>query len=473
MKKNLMEPGVLGDSGVGPHGWEAVAVGALRELVRIPSVSSDPARAGDVRRCAHWLAGRLTRAGLGRVRIVWTPRHPIVYGEWLGAPGEPTVLVYGHYDVQSAGHVGAWALPPFDAALRNGCVHGRSASDDTGQFLAHVVAIERFMRRDGRLPVNVKCLLEGEEEIGSVNLPAFLGRNRRALTADVAVMSDTRMLGPDRPAIMYSVRRQLALEVTVRGPRQDLHSGNFGGAVHNLLQVLCEMLARLLDSDCRIAIPGFYRRVRPIHPGERRDLARSGPSDAEIQRQTGAPGLWGERGYTVYERLTVRPSLSVTGMQGGHFGEGPKGVIPAMAKAKLSLRLVPDQDADEVERNVRGFLERIAPPTVRLEVSTQIRTRPAVVDRRHPAMRAAARAYRTAFGREPGWVRSGGSIPVVSVLQRRLLGLPTVLMGFASPGDNLHGPNERLRLANFRRGIETCMAFLTALGGGGERGGGP
>ena len=472
MSRNLMETSYLGDLGVGLHGWEVGAVEALREFVRIPSVSSDPSRAGDVRRCARWLAGRLAEAGLRRVQMVRTPRHPIVYGEWLGTRGGPTILVYGHYDVLSAEPLEAWTSPPFEALVRDGFVHGRGASDDKGQLMAHVLAIERLMRRDGRLPVNVKCLFEGEEEIGSVNLPAFLGRNRRALTADVAVMSDTRMLGPDRPAITHSVRGQLALEVTVRGPRQDLHSGNFGGAVHNPLQVLCEMIARLHDTDGRIAIPGFYRRVRHSNPVERRGLARSGPSDAEILRQTGAPSPWGERGYTAYERLTVRPSLSVTGMRGGHVGEGPKGVIPAMAKAKLSFRLVPDQEPDEVERDVRGFLERMAPPTVRLEVSTQIRTRPAVVDRRHPAMRAAARAYRTVFGREPEWVRSGGSIPVVSDLQR-LLGLPTVLMGFASPGDNLHGPNERLSLASFRRGIETCMAFLKAMGGGGGPAGVP
>ena len=435
----------------------------MQEFVRLPSVSSDPRRAGDVQRCAKWLAGQLRQAGLARVRVLPTARHPIVYGERLGAAGRPTVLIYGHYDVQPAEPLQDWKFPAFGAEIRDGFLHGRGASDDKGQMFAHVKAIESLLKTGGRLPVNVKCLFEGEEEIGSPHLPAFLTRNRRALHADAAVMSDTRMLGPDQPALTYSLRGQLAVELDVHGPHHDLHSGNFGGAVHDPLQVLCEMVARLHDRDGRVAIPGFYDRVRRWSEAERDYLARTGPSDASILREAGAAAGWGEDGYSIYERLTLRPALAVAGIRGGHGGAGPKGVIPCQALAKLSFRLVPDQEPAEIERLVRRFIARIAPPTVRVRMRTHIRSRPALIDRKHPAMRAAATAYRRVFGKSPVWVRSGGSIPVVSEFQR-VLGIPTVLMGFASPGDSLHGPNERFSLKNFQRGVLTSIAFLEELG---------
>jgi acetylornithine deacetylase/succinyl-diaminopimelate desuccinylase-like protein len=330
-------------------------------------------------------------------------------------------------------------------------------------LFAHVKAIESLLKSTRRLPVNVKCLFEGEEEIGSPNLAPFLKRNRHALRADAAVMSDTRMLGPDQPALTYSLRGQLALELELHGPHHDLHSGNFGGAVHDPLQVLCEIVARLHDRDGRIAIPGFYDRVRQWSNAEREYLARTGPSDQTILREAGSTAAWGEHGYSIYERLTLRPSLAVTGLSGGHGGTGPKGVIPCQALAKLSFRLVPDQDPAEIERLVRRFIVRAAPPTVRATVRRHIRSRPALIDRKHSAMRAAATAYRRVFGTMPVWVRSGGSIPVVSEFQR-LLGIPTVLMGFASPGDSLHGPNEKFSLKSFQRGILTSIAFLEELG---------
>jgi len=397
--------------------------------------------------------------------VLPTPRHPIVYGEWLNAPGKPTLLIYGHYDVQPAEPLKDWKFPPFAGQISNGFLHGRGASDDKGQLFTHVKALELLLKSHGRLPVNVKCLFEGEEEIGSPNLPAFLSRNRHALRADAAVMSDTRMLGPDEPALTYSLRGQLALEIEVYGPSHDLHSGNFGGAVHDPLQALCEIVARLHDGRGRIAIPGLYDRVVDGTETERRYLASTGPSDREILHEAGASTQWGEKGYSIYERLTLRPSLAVTGLRGGHGGEGPKGVIPCVATAKLSFRLVPNQRPEEIERLLGNFIAQIAPPTVRVRITTQIRSNPALIDRRHPAMRAAARAYQRVFDRAPVWVRSGGSIPVVSEFQR-LFGIPTVLMGFASPGDNLHGPNEKFSLRNFERGIRTSTAFLTELGRG-------
>jgi acetylornithine deacetylase/succinyl-diaminopimelate desuccinylase-like protein len=437
----------------------------LQEFIGIPSVSSDRKCATEVQRCARWLADQLRKAGLMRVRVMPTPRHPIVYGEWLNAGGKPTVLIYGHYDVQPAEPLRDWKFPPFKGKIHEGFLHGRGASDDKGQLFTHVKAIELLLKSRGRLPLNVKCLFEGEEEIGSPNLPTFLSRNRHALKADTAVMSDTRMLGPDQPALTYALRGQLALEIEVRGPSHDLHSGNFGGAVHDPLQVLCEIVARLHDQHGRIAIPGFYDRVLDWSEAERHYLAGTGPSDRELLRETGAPTQWGEQGYSIYERIGLRPSLSVTGLRGGHGGEGPKAVIPCAGTAKLSFRLVPNQRPDEIERLLRHFIAQVTPPTVHLHITTHIRSHPALIDRRHPAMRAAARAYQRVFGRAPIWVRSGGSIPVVSEFQR-LFGIPTVLMGFASPGDNLHGPNEKFSLRNFERGIRTSIAFLTELGRG-------
>jgi acetylornithine deacetylase/succinyl-diaminopimelate desuccinylase-like protein len=436
-------------------------ISELQSFVRIPSVSGDPKRSGDVKRCADWLASHLKRIGFRVVRLVPTRRHPIVYGEWLGAPAKPTVLIYGHYDVQPVD--GAWTFPPFGAQIHNGFLHGRGASDDKGQLFTHLKAVETLLAHTRRLPVNVKCFFEGEEEIGSTNLVPFLERHARALKSDVAVMSDTRMVGPDQPALTYSLRGQLAMELVAHGQRNELHSGNFGGAVLDPLQALCEMVAQFHDADGRIAIPGFYDHVRRWTAAERQYLALTGPSDDGLLREAGASVGWGEPGYSIYERLALRPSLAVTGIQGGYTGVGPKAVIPTSARAKISFRMVPDQEPADIERLVRNFIVHITPPEIRVDVQTHIRSHPALVDPRHPAMRAAATAYRRVFGRSPRWVRSGGSIPVVSEFQR-LLGIPTVLMGFASPGDGLHGVNEKFSLKNFQRGILTSIGFLEEMG---------
>lgn len=439
------------------------AVQQLQEFVRIPSVSSDPKKARDVKRCAKWLAQHLHTIGLHRVRVLPTARHPIVYGEWLGAAGKPTILIYGHYDVQPAEPESEWKVPPFAGIVRDGFIYGRGASDDKGQLFAHIKAIEALLRTTRHLPVNVKCLFEGEEEIGSPNLLPFIRRNRRALQADAVVMSDTRMLSQDQPALTYALRGQLAMELEVHGPDHDLHSGNFGGAVHDPLQALCEVIARLHDSTGHIAVPGFYGKVRCWNSGERKYLAQTGPSDADILHEAGASTAWGEQGYSLYERVTLRPSLAITGMRGGHGGVGPKGVIPCQAIAKLSFRLVPDQEPAEIEQLVRRYIERITPSTIRIRIKTHTYSRPVLLDRKNPVMRAAAAAYRRVFGRTPVWLRSGGTIPVVSQFQD-VLRVPIVLMGFASPGDNLHGQNERFSVKNFHRGILTCIAFLEEFG---------
>jgi acetylornithine deacetylase/succinyl-diaminopimelate desuccinylase-like protein len=431
----------------------------LCELVRFPSISAQPRHAADVGRCAHWLADHLRQIGLERVQIHPTPRHPLVTAEWRHAPGRPTVLIYGHYDVQPVEPLHAWRTPPFDPAIRNGNLYGRGASDDKGQLFCHLKALESYLRTTGKLPVNVVCLLDGEEEIGSPNLRPLLACQRERFAADVAVISDTRFLARGRPALTYALRGGLGLELTVYGPRRDIHSGAFGGAVHNPIQVLAEILARLHDRQGRIAIPGFYDTVRRWSTSERAQMAQQGPSDEQLLRDAGVQHGWGEAGYSLYERTTIRPALTINGIRGGYQGPGGKGIIPARASAKLSFRLVPDQEPAVIECLVRRHLAQITPPTVRATLHAYQRTQPVLIARNHPAMQAAAVAYHRGFGASPVFVRSGGSIPVVNTLQT-LLGIPTVLMGFALPDDGMHGPNEKFELAQFERGIATSIHYL-------------
>jgi len=329
-------------------------------------------------------------------------------------------------------------------------------------MFAHVKALESYLHTAGKLPVNVKCLFEGEEEIGSPSLLAFVARNKQTLAADVAIMSDTQMLAPDRPAISYSERGALGLELEVDGPRHDLHSGNFGGAVLNPLQALAEIIARLHDSAGRIAIPGFYDRVRQWSEKERTLMAQMGPSDEQILRDAAAEKGWGERNFTLYERTTIRPALTVNGIAGGYQGPGGKGIIPARALAKLSFRLVPDQDPQEIDRLFRRYIARVTPSSVRSAVRTLSSAKPALVNPNHPAMRAAALAYQRGFGTVPVFLRSGGTIPVVNTFQE-ILRVPTVLMGFALPDDRIHAPNEKFHLPNFFNGIATCIWFLAGV----------
>jgi len=433
----------------------------LGAFLRIPTVSAEPLHARDVRRGANWLARHLRAIGLENVRVMATPRHPIVYADWLLAPGRPTLLIYGHYDVQPADPLHEWRSPPFNPTLRGDNLIARGASDDKGQLFAHVKALEAYLHA-GSLPLNVKCLFEGEEEIGSPNLFAFVARHRDALSADAVVMSDTRMLAADRPAISYAERGALNLELEVRGPRHDLHSGNFGGVVHNPLQALCELIASLHDARGRIAIEGIYDRVRAPSPGERHHMARVGPSDRQILAEAATNEPWGEPGFSAYERLTLRPALTVNGITGGYHGSGHKGIIPARASAKIGIRLVPDQTPRDMYRLFLRHLARMTPPSVRVRVRPLSGAAPAVVDPRHPALHAAADAYRRGFGRAPAFIRSGGTIPILHAF-RESLRVPIVLMGFALPDDRLHAPNEKLHVPTFYKGIDTCIHFMDAL----------
>jgi acetylornithine deacetylase/succinyl-diaminopimelate desuccinylase-like protein len=438
-------------------------VAELKEFIRFPSISAQPQHAPDVRRCATWLASALRRAGMNDVRIIPTDRHPLIYGSWWCEERSPTVLIYGHYDVQPVDPLREWRSPPFQPTVRGDNIYGRGACDDKGQMFTHVKALEAYLQTGRALPVNVKCVFDGEEEIGSPNLLPFIERNKRALAADVAVMSDTRMLAANRPAINYSERGSLYLELEVQGPKHDLHSGNFGGAVHDPLQALCEIIAKLHNRDGTIAIPGIYERVRTWSERERTSMAQSGPSDAAILHDAQAEQGWGERGYSLYERLTLRPALTVNGIAGGYQGAGGKGVIPAHAVAKISFRLVPDQDPREVDRLFRAHIARITPRTVYSSIRTLSGSKPALINPDHPAIRAAAFAYRKGFGAAPVLLRSGGTIPVLDTLQR-VLRVPTVLMGFALPDDHMHAPNEKFHLPNFFNGIATCIWFLAAIG---------
>lgn len=437
----------------------ATFVSELKDFLRFPSVSSRPDRAGDVKKCADWLAWHLQGIGLQRVRVIPTRGNPIVYASWLRAPGRPTLILYGHYDVLPGEPLSEWRTPPFTPTLKNDDLHARGAADDKGQLFSHVKALESYLKTERALPVNVKCIFEGEEEIGSPHLTSFITRNKRALRADAAVISDTRMLARDRPAISYAQRGGLRAELEVKGPPHDLHSGSFGGAVHNPLQALCEMIARLHDAHGRVAIPGFYDDVRSWGEKERAFMARTGPADEQILQDAKVERGWGESGFSLYERTTIRPALTLNGMAGGHQGTGSKSIIPAHAVAKLSFRLVPDQHPQKIAQLFRDHIERITPPTVSSSVRTFSAVEPALVDRNHPAVRAAAFAYKKGFGALPVFIRSGGSIPVVNTFQE-ILGIPAVLMGFGLPDDHIHGPNEKFHLPNFYNAIATSIWYL-------------
>jgi acetylornithine deacetylase/succinyl-diaminopimelate desuccinylase-like protein len=432
----------------------------LKEFVRIPSVSSQAQRAGDVRRCARWLAKHLRQIGMDRVRIIPTPGNPIVYASWRRASGRPTIIIYGHYDVLPGEPLREWRTPPFSPTIQNNNILGRGSADDKGQLFAHIKAIESYLQSKCALPLNVKCIFEGEEEIGSTNLHSFIARNRKALRASAAVISDTRMLAADRPAISYAQRGGLRAELEIAGPPHELHSGAFGGAVHNPLLALCEIVTGLHDDQGLVTIPGFYNSVRVWSDKERDFMARYGPADEEILRDAKVGQGWGESGYSLYERTTIRPDVGVSGIVGGHTGRGVKGVIPTSAVAKIGFRLVPDQDPQKVAELFREHIARVTPKTVRARVRTMSPIQPALVNRKHPAVQAAVLAYKKGFGAAPVFVRSGGSIPVVNTFQE-ILGIPAVLMGFGLPDDHIHGPNEKFHLPIFYKAIETSIWYLT------------
>lgn len=434
----------------------------LFELLRIPSISALPERREDVRRAAEWLAAQLSRIGLEHVGVLPTGGHPVVYGDWLHQPDRPTVLVYGHYDVQPVDPLDEWERPPFEPTLQDGRIYARGAADDKGQLFLHVKALEAYLAALGRLPLNVRLLFEGEEEIGSANLDPFIAANRALLQADLAVISDTAMYARGQPAITYGLRGLAYLQVDVRGARHDLHSGSFGGAVRNPAQVLAELIASLKDPEGRVRVAGFYDDVLPLSAEERAEIARLPFDEQAYCASIGVKALWGEPGYSVLERVWARPTLDVNGIWGGFAGAGSKTIIPAQAGAKLSCRLVPNQDPDRIAELVERHLLAHAPPEVTVTVTRMHGGKPVLTPLDHPAVRAAARALEAAYGVRPVFMREGGSIPVVATLQE-LLGLPTVLLGFGLPDEGAHAPNERFELENFRGGLRTIAHYWALL----------
>lgn len=439
---------------------EAEHLHNLMAWLRIPSISTLPEHKHDVRAAAAWLVRYLQAAGLDHVEQIETDGHPIVYADWLHAGADaPTVLVYGHYDVQPVDPLEKWETPPFEPTVKGDDLYARGASDDKGQVFVHVVAVATLLQRHGALPVNVKFLIEGEEEVGSKGLMAYVPKHAEKLAADVGLVSDTHILSPTQPSIIYGLRGMWAGELTVRGPRRDLHSGAYGGVIHNPNQVLCELIAALHDNNGRVTVPGFYDGVRTLSAEEREKLRQVPYTGDAIRQETGVPALYGEADYGVVEQIGTRPTLEINGIWGGFTGAGFKTVIPSEAHAKISCRLVPDQDPAQIGSKLETYLRQLAPQTVEIDLKTKQHAPATLVDLNAPQMQAAVQAYTQTFGTPPVFTREGGSIPVATVLQQTLKA-PIIFMGFGLPDDNLHAPNEKFHLPNFYRGIETSIAFL-------------
>lgn len=429
----------------------------LFELLRFPSVSADPAYKADVLKTANYVAEKLRAAGADNVEVCATAGYPIVYGEKIIDAGLPTVLVYGHYDVQPADPLELWHTPPFEPTVRDGKIYARGACDDKGQFYMHVKAFELMMQTDN-LPCNIKFMIEGEEEVGSANLGIFVQNNKERLKADVVLISDTSMISMEHPSLETGLRGLSYLEVEVTGPNRDLHSGVYGGAVANPATILAKMIASLHDEDNRITIPGFYDDVIALSDTERKELNAAPYSEDEYKKDLGVTVLWGEKGYSTFERTGTRPTLEVNGIWGGYIGEGAKTVLPSKASAKISMRLVPNQTSDKITKLFTDHFIKIAPTSVKVKVTPHHGGEPAVTPTDSIAYKAAQKAITESFGKAPIPTRGGGSIPIVSLFEAEL-GIKTVLMGFGLDSDALHSPNEKYDIFNYYKGIETIPLF--------------
>ncbi len=431
----------------------------LKDFLRIPSISASTAYDGETRRAAEFVAAEAGRIGLENIRIMETPGYPVVYADWLHAEGRPTVLIYGHYDVQPPEPLELWTSPPFEPTVRGDEIYARGAIDDKGQVFMHLKSIEALMRTTGSLPVNVKIIIEGEEEVGSPSLPQFLRDNRGLLACDTVMISDTTMYDYEMPGITYGLRGLAYFELHVVGPDRDLHSGMFGGAVANPINALCELIAKMKDEHGRIQLPGFYDDVIDVSPEERAELARLPYSREEYSRMINIPTTVGEEGYTDLERLWARPTLDVCGIWGGYQGEGAKTVLPSKAGAKISMRLVANQDYTKVTGQLQRFVDEHVPAGVRVQVVELHGGPPALTPTDSVPVRAALAALETAFGTKPFLIRSGGSIPIVADFESQLRA-PVVLMGFGLPDQNAHSPDEKMNLRNYYRGIRSSALFL-------------
>ena len=434
----------------------------LFEFLEIPSISTDSEHGDDVDRCAGWLASRLDEAGLEDVEVEETDGNPVVVADHRVAEEAPTVLVYGHYDVQPPDPVEEWTSPAFEPTVRDGRVYARGATDDKGQVYMHVKALEARLRREAGLPVNVKLVLEGEEEVGSPNLEPFLRENHERLDCDAVVISDTGMFARDVPSVTVGLRGMVYQEITFRGPSSDLHSGLYGGTVVNPANALAETVARLKDDDRRITIPGFYEDVREMTDAERETLETLPFDEEDYRQEVGVRQLGGEAGRSTLERAWFRPTLDVNGLVSGYTGEGAKTVLPSRATAKVSMRLVPDQDPTRVQENFQWYVRALAPDEVDVDLQGHHGARPWAADPEGPVFRAASDALEEAFGREPVFVRNGGSIPIVPLFEE-LFEAPVLLLGFGLPGANLHAPNEWFDLEMYELGIETVARLYDHL----------
>ena len=433
----------------------------LKTWIAIPSISADPAHRADVRTCCERLVERMRAIGL-ESRVLETGGNPLAFGEWLGAPGAPTVLIYGHYDVQPVDPIDLWESPPFEAQVRDGKIYGRGAVDDKGQVLMHLAAIEAHMRTRGKLPINVKVVIEGEEEIGSPNFDAALERYGDLIRADVAVISDTAVFAEDVPSLTTSVRGLVHWEVTVYGPKDDTHSGYYGGILANPIESLARIIAGLKDADGRVSVAGFYDGVPELSRDERDELARLPYDEKREAAALGVPELFGELGHPVLERNWFRPTLECNGIYGGYQGPGAKTIIPSFARAKISARLVGSQDPLRVRTLVADAIKAMAPRGVRVEVESGGEVPAVVISRQHPAAKAALSAMKAGFGGDPVFIGTGGSIGPVASFDR-VLKIPQVMIGVGLPDDHIHAPNEKFNLKQFFGGILTMTALYDEL----------
>jgi acetylornithine deacetylase/succinyl-diaminopimelate desuccinylase-like protein len=434
----------------------------LKELLRIPSVSTKSEHKQDIERAAHWVADKLRAAGLENVELSPTKMHPVVYGESLRAPGKPTVLFYGHYDVQPAEPLDLWTSPAFEPTVRDGKLFGRGTADDKGQVHIHIKALEALKNATGSLPINIKVIIEGEEEVGSVNLWDFMTKNRDRLKADSLIVSDTAMLAKGVPSITYGLRGLNYYQVEITGPAQDLHSGVFGGAVPNPLTILSEMIAKLHDKNFRVTVPGFYKDVAELSRAERKALNSLPWKEKEFRKTVGAPQLCGEKGYSIVEQLWTRPTMEVNGMWGGYTGEGAKTVIPSKAYAKLSTRLVPNQNPAKIAKLVERHIRALLPKSVTCRFEVLSTGKPWVAPYTHPIFQKAIHSLERGFGKKAVFIREGGSIPFVTQMHDTFK-VPCVLLGFGLPDENAHAPDEHILLDNYFGGIKSVALFYQEL----------
>lgn len=431
----------------------------LKDFLRIPSISTLPENKNEVERCAKFVAENLKKTGMSRVKIFKTEGHPIVYGEWLGAPGKPTVLVYGHYDIQPVDPLELWNSPPFEPTIKNGKIFARGATDDKGQVFVHFKSVEAFFKKEGSLPLNVKFIIEGEEEIGSESLSIFLKNNSDLLKCDTVLISDTSLYAAGIPTLTYGLRGVSYFDVEMEGPNRDLHSGSFGGSVANPINVIAKVISKLHDKNGRVTIPGFYDDVLKLAKRERENFKALKFSNKKYAKDLGVAELSGEKGFTTLERIWARPTLDCNGIIGGFTGKGAKTIIPSKVAAKISMRLVPSQDGDKIAKQFTRFIKKLTPKTVKVKINKIHSGEGSLTPIDSPANIAAAKALEKAFGKKTVFVREGGSIPIVTDFSKRLKS-PMVLMGLGLDSENLHSPNEHFDLNHFHLGIMSSAYFL-------------